>query len=89
MSEFEYKEVIEKFLSGTIGADEFVRSYMDVWRKCRDSGIAESHSEKFQRLTSRIFTSCDVYDPNPEKEWEFNEKQLKEEVDLLAYIWWG
>jgi hypothetical protein len=88
-AESRYKELIEKFISNKLKADEFVNSYMDLWCEFRDSGISESLDPRLNRLTDRIFTSCDVYDPNPEDAWEIDSIQLKNEVGLLAHIWWG
>ncbi len=71
-----------------MNADDFANSYINIWRKFRGNGITATLDERFQRLSDRIFTACDVYDSNPAEDWEINAEELKKEVDLLAYIWW-
>ena len=37
----------------------------------------------------RLFTSCDCYRPDPEGPIEISEEELRREILLFRYIWWG
>jgi hypothetical protein len=87
--ETHYKRLIEAFLKADISVDQFVSDFQQFWGECRDNGAAARLDPRFQRLVDRIFTSCDVYTPEPVERYEFDAEQLWLEVHLLAYIWWG
>jgi hypothetical protein len=87
--EAEYRTVVEELLNSRVSVDEFVASFMKIWREQRDSERAQKLDQKLQRLVDRIFTSCDVYSPEPLEDWEYNADQLRSEVALLAYVWRG
>ena len=44
---------------------------------------------RFGRLMDRLFTSCDCYRPDPEGPLEISEEELRRELSLFRYIWWG
>jgi len=44
---------------------------------------------RFGRLMDRVFTSCDCYRPDPEGPIEISEAELRRELSLFRYIWWG
>ena len=46
-------------------------------------------SHRFDRLMDRLFTSCDCYWPDPEGPIEISEEELRRELSLFRYIWWG
>lgn len=87
MSESQYQELFQKYLNGNISNEIFVRSFEKQWVEDRDNKV--KYDCRFQRIIDRIFSSCDCYSENPEGPFEINEKQLKEEVDLLNHIWFG
>ena len=70
-----------------MNVEDFIDSFFSQWRHDRDNGIA--NAPRFQRLIDRIFTSCDCYSENPQGSFEISEQGLKNEVQLLAHIWWG
>ena len=86
MSESAYKSIIDDYLTDQLTVDEFINLFMNQWKYDREN---DSLDPKFGRLIDRLFTSCDCYDENPEGEFEISEKELKNEIQLLAYIWWG
>lgn len=88
-SDENFKLLIQSFLLNEISACEFSDKFIVKWRDNRDSDASVQLDPRFQRLIDRIFTSCDAYDPNPENKWEINNEQLLQEIELLAYIWWG
>jgi len=79
--------LIDSFVNNESDADVFINSYFIQWRIDRDN--SESYDIRFQRIIGRIFTSCDCYSKNPETTYEISETELRNEVSLLAYIWWG
>ncbi|WP_083769102.1 colicin immunity domain-containing protein [Dyadobacter fermentans] len=86
-SETIYKLFIDRYLNDHVVVEEFIRSFFEQWRRDRDTG--QNHDERFARLIDRIFTSCDCYNAEPEGPLEISELDLKTEVQLLTYIWWG
>jgi hypothetical protein len=38
---------------------------------------------------SRMFTTCDVYSPNPRNPYDLNEQQFRTEIRRLAEARWG
>lgn len=87
MTENTYKVIIDKYLQGNLNVDQFIEEFMEQWRKDRDSNTV--NDERFQRLIDRVFTSCDCYSEEPKREIEITEKQLKDEISLFRYIWFG
>ena len=83
----EYKTLIDHFLKGTNSVDEFISAYFEKWKRDRDENVV--YDDRFQRMIDRIFTSCDCYDPSPEGSFAISEQDLRDEIDLLAHIWWG
>lgn len=89
MPEDKYKLIFHKYLSNSYDVDKFIEAFYEEWRLDRDDGTSISYDTKFQRLMDRIFTSCDCYTKNPLKTHEITEQELRNEVQLLSYIWWG
>lgn len=87
MEEDIYRRIIDNYLSDRLDVIKFIDQFIHQWR--RDKSAKVYNDLRFQRLVNRIFTSCDCYAENPENHFEINEKQLKEEVGLLRYIWYG
>jgi hypothetical protein len=89
MAESTYKHILDQFLTQQVDVNTFIDQYFAQWKSDRDTGKAVSYDPKFQRMIGRIFTSCDCYDEKPEMPQEISEEQLRQEIDLLRYIWWG
>jgi hypothetical protein len=87
MTEGNYRTIIDSYLNGDTSVDEFIDAYMNQWKEDRDSQV--DNDPRFRRLSDRIFTSCDCYYAEPEGDFEISEAQLREEVSLLRYIWFG
>lgn len=87
MTEDRFKKIFEDYLTNKSGVDDFIDRFMNQWRVDRDKN--ESNDSRFQRLIDRVFTSCDCYSATPEGPYEIDEEQLKDEVGLLTYIWYG
>jgi hypothetical protein len=61
-----------------------------IFGQQRDNGASENYDIRFQRIINRIFTSCDSYSEDPQQQlYEISETELRNELDLLRYIWWG
>lgn len=86
MSESAYRSVIDSYLNHRLTVDEFIDSFMTQWKNDREYN---SFDPRFRRLIDRLFTSCDCYHEDPKGEFEISEIELKNEVELLNYIWWG
>lgn len=95
MMQADYKRIIDYYLSREASVDEFIAAFMEQWRFDRDNpreqaeGLEQISAQRFGRLMNRLFTSCDCYDEAPEGTFEISEEQLRQEVGLLAHIWWG
>ncbi len=87
MTENRYKEIFDDYLEGTLNVDAFIDKFMNQWREDRDNNI--QNDDRFQRLVDRVFTSCDCYTKQPVRSVDINEEQLKSEVALFRYIWFG
>ncbi|SFF31579.1 colicin immunity domain-containing protein [Spirosoma endophyticum] len=85
MSELAYKSIIYQFLNHKLTVEEFIDLYMQQWKSDRDD---ISLDPRFRRLIDRVFTSCDCYREAPKTAYEIDEKDLRNEIDLLSYIWW-
>lgn len=86
-----YQHLITQFIQSDIDADAFEKQYDALWCKHRDNGAFDGLDVRFQRLIDHLFTSCDVYEPDaqPNDPYTISAEQLKQEVELLAYVWWG
>ncbi|MBW7914273.1 MAG: hypothetical protein H3C54_11405 [Taibaiella sp.] len=87
MCETTYKHILDLFLTRQIDVKIFIDQYFAQWESDRDNAV--SFDPKFERMIGRIFTSCDCYSEDPENPYEISEEQLRLEIDLLRYIWWG
>jgi hypothetical protein len=87
MTEDKYKKIFDDYLTDKSSVDTFVEIFMNQWKEDRDNN--ENNDSRFRRLIDRVFTSCDCYSATPEGQFQIDEKQLKEEVGLLTYIWFG
>ena len=88
MKENKYKIIFDNYVSGQYSSEEFIDQFSEEWRQDRDDNSSILYDEKFQRLIGRVFTSCDCFHQTIEQ-IRFSEKQLKDEVQLLSYIWFG
>ena len=72
-------QLIEAHSRGEISTEEFGRKWDDLF------GYA-GHEHLLEML-DRVFTACDAFDPEPEREMDIDESQLKREVSghLAAY----
>jgi hypothetical protein len=89
MEDTKYKEMLDMFLSRKIDVNTFIDIYFAAWKEDRDNENTISYDPKFQRMIDRIFTSCDCYTERPENTHDISEEELRHEIDLLRYIWWG
>ncbi|WP_421131803.1 colicin immunity domain-containing protein [Alteromonas sp. A079] len=87
--EDEFKVLVESFIENKVSADQFMTSFMNLWRETRDSGVLNECDPRLGRILDRMFTSCDAYDPAPEGPFEISAVQFKEEIKDMAYLCWG
>ena len=86
-SEHYYKLIMDQYLEDQIVVDEFIKLFIAHWRRAHDA--SNNYDERFNRLISRLFTSCDCYSKEPEGPFEILEMELKNEVQIFRWIWWG
>ena len=89
MEDTKYKQMLDMFLSRQIDVNTFIDLYFITWKNDRDNENTTSYDPKFRRMIDRISTSCDCYNQKPENPHDISEEELRHEIDLLRYIWWG
>lgn len=79
------KDYIDSFLAKKISADEFADSYMSKWKCERDSNLLQNDEDNLSELLSSTFCLSDMYNPDDDREeYEFNEDQLRDEINKLV-----
>lgn len=81
-----YMDLMEKFINGKINGVEFDREFCKMWREARDKiskldnqyDVELSKLEGFSSLISKLFTDCDVFEPNLNlrQDYEISEEEL-------------
>ncbi len=76
--------LIMSYLLKKIHVSTFEKKYMSLWRNYRDnkSKILLQMNQVYGSAFDRIFTTLDVYNPDPKlrDEYEIDEEQLRQEV---------
>ncbi len=67
-------QLVDAHGRGEISSEEFERKWVELFGYAEYKDLVE--------MLDRIFTACDVFDPEPERELEIDEAQLKNEVAL-------
>lgn len=65
--------LIDSFIAGYISPSEFEKKYIAAWRSYRDFDDFSKIHENYKIYFDRVFTTLDVYCPDPE---------LRDENDL-------
>lgn len=86
MSELMYRTRMYDYLHHGLTVDKFIKEFTNQWKHDRED---HSFDPRFPRLIDRLFTSCDCYCEDPKGEFELSEMELKKEIQLLTYLWWG
>lgn len=85
-----YNQLISNFLDSKINGEEFRIEFFRMMRKDQDTHSVFQHEckeEKLESMLSRVFTACDVFNPdsNHRTEYEYNETELRGFVhDIMA-----
>ena len=96
----QYHVLLENFVQGKINSVEFEENFADLWREDRDKSFLRSitlgnseqavqqnqaEAEKLEQVLSRVFTACDVFDPDPttRTQYEYGEEELRQFVQNL------
>ncbi|BCQ36577.1 MULTISPECIES: colicin immunity domain-containing protein [Erwinia] len=78
------KNYIDSFISMDITADVFADSYMTKWKIERDTNLLVQDDDNLSELLSSVFCITDMYNPdNDREEYEFNEDQLRHEINKI------
>lgn len=78
------KNYIDSFISKDINADYFADAYMMKWKIERDSNLLVQDDDNLSELLSSVFCIADMYNPDDDREeYEFNEEQLRHEINKL------
>lgn len=93
-----YRSLIQNFVHGKIDGTEFENLFTQLWREDRDDSLSstsseskkicrhnEEETERLEQALSKIFTACDVFDPDPTTltQYEYGEEELREFVSKL------
>lgn len=88
-----YTQLMEKFINGIIDGQKFEEEFCQIWRLNRyeeysSEEILKINNEKliesrgFSAIVSRLFTDCDVFEPNP----SLRENYKISEIELKNYV---
>jgi len=80
---YEYCQLLNDFINSDIDGLRFESEFYKMMRTDRD----RHRASKLGDVLSRIFTACDVFDPDPETrtEYEYGETELRNFVrDIFA-----
>ena len=88
-----YTQLMEKFINGIIDGQTFEEKFYQIWRLNRDKEysteeILKINNEKliesrcFSAIVSRLFTNCDVFEPDP----SLRENYKISEIELKNYV---
>ena len=86
-----YLSIISEFLNGITTAEDFSDEFLDLWKKDRDrdgSNInfePDTISEEFSSLIGKIFSCCEIFEPESKEEDEYDEKWLKNSIKEIFY----
>lgn len=80
-----YVSVISEFLNGITTAEDFSDKFLDLWKKDRDRDRDVSKmnfepdtiSEEFSSLIGKVFSCCEIFEPESKEEEEYDKKWLK------------
>jgi hypothetical protein len=82
-----YFSVMTNFINGNLTAEDFTDEFLCLWENDRDRfdkfdvncelNIA---SKGFAGWMNKIFSRCEVFEPEAEKDEEYNEKWLKDSI---------
>jgi len=81
-----FMSLIDRFVTGLIQPGVFQFEYMQLWRKCRDSGGFSNLNTSTNNAFDRIFTTCDCYceDLNLRDRGDLDDQQFLSEVSDIA-----
>ena len=77
---YKYGQLIEQFINAHISGVEFEFEFSRMMRADRENE-PDSHQE-FEEMLSRIFTACDVFNPDSDtrSKFEYSEEGLRDFV---------
>lgn len=87
-----YLSVISDFLNGIITAEDFSDEFLYLWKKDRDRDVTEIMetnfepdiiSKGFSRLIGKVFSNCEIFEPESDEDEEYNEKWLKNSIEKV------
>ena len=86
-----YVSVISEFLNGITTAEDFIDEFLDLWKKDRDRDGSKINfepdtiSEEFSSLIGKVFSCCEIFEPESKEEDEYDEKRLKNSIKEIFY----
>ena len=82
-----YRELMRDFVHRNLDGLTFEKAFCELWRKdSQEEFSLPVKNELLDDLFSRIFTACDVFEPDPDlrKHYEYSEEELRSFVrDML------
>ena len=86
-----YVSVISEFLNGITTAEDFSDEFLDLWKTDRDRDGSKVNfepdtiSEEFSSLIGKVFSCCEIFEPESKEEDEYDEKWLKNSMKEIFY----
>ena len=84
-----YFSVISDFLNGINTAEDFSDEFFYLWKKDRDRDGTkmdfepDTISEGFSSLIGKVFSCCEIFEPESKEEEKYNEKWLKNSIEKI------
>ncbi|MEX1384201.1 colicin immunity domain-containing protein [Lutibacter sp.] len=75
-----YVSVISEFLNGITTAEDFSDEFLDLWKKDRDRNGRKMNfepdtiPEEFSRLIGKVFSCCEIFEPESKEEDKYDKK---------------
>lgn len=71
----------KSFIDGRLSVNDFVNTYMELWKFERDAGFLQKDSDVLSECLSSIFCVVDLYNPDLDRaEYELDEEQLRSSI---------
>lgn len=77
-------EFARSFVEGRLSADDFAKSYIELWKIERDKNLLQQDEDNLSECLSSIFCLADLYNPDSDRDdYELDGEQLRAGVGEL------
>lgn len=77
----ELLESVRQFVDGNVSAEIFADSFMERWKRERDTGITFKDCDRLSECLSTVFCLADLYNPaSGRATYELDDARLREEI---------